>query len=112
MTSDVRITQPVARILREFLSDVSRPRYGYDLMQATGLGSGKLYPILARLHHAGWLTRGPEEVAPSRAAAPRYVYRLSEDGAQRAAKELAKLSAQVRVGPQLRLRPQAEGGWA
>jgi PadR family transcriptional regulator PadR len=113
MVSDVRITVAVAQILREFLSDVSQPRYGYDLMQATGFASGKLYPILARLQHAGWLTRCPEEVDTSGGGrSARYMYRLSPDGAERARQELAALSAQLSVSPQRRLRPQTGGSRA
>jgi PadR family transcriptional regulator, regulatory protein PadR len=112
MTSDVRITVAVARVLREFLADASQPRYGYDLMQATGYPSGKLYPILARLKGAGWLTRTPEQTDPAQAGRPaRYLYGLTDDGAVRARQELAALSAQLSVS-QRRMRPQREGGGA
>ncbi len=36
------------QVLREFLADPFQTRYGYDLMQATGYPSGKLYPALAK----------------------------------------------------------------
>jgi PadR family transcriptional regulator, regulatory protein PadR len=113
MATDVRITVAVARVLREFLADVSQSRYGYDLMQATGFASGKLYPVLARLQHAGWLIRSPEEVDTSEAGRPaRYMYRLSPEGAERARQELAALSAQLSVPAQRRLRPQTGGSGA
>jgi PadR family transcriptional regulator PadR len=113
MRSEVRITVAVARVLREFLADPSLPRHGYDLMQATGYPSGKLYPILARLQHAGMLTRTPEEIDPSEAGRPaRYLYRLSDEGAVLARQELAAVSAQLSVPPQHRLRPQGEGSGA
>lgn len=113
MPSGVRITVAVARVLREFLADASQSRYGYDLMQATGYPSGKLYPILARLKHAGWLTRTPEETDPSQAGRPaRFLYRLTADGAVQARQELAALSAQLSVSPPRRLRPQGEGSGA
>ena len=77
MPSEVRITVAVARVLREFLDDVSKPRYGYELMQVTGYASGKLYPILSRLAAAGRLIREREDVEFSRAGRPvRYTYRL------------------------------------
>jgi PadR family transcriptional regulator, regulatory protein PadR len=108
MPSDVRITVAVALVLREFLADAAKPRYGYDLMQATGFASGKLYPILARLQRADWLTRSPEDIDPSEAARPpRYMYRLSEDGAVRARQEVAALTAQLSAPPRRGLRPQA-----
>jgi PadR family transcriptional regulator PadR len=96
MASQVRITIAVARVLRAFLSDVSRPRYGYDLMQETGYPSGKLYPILARLAEAGWLTREREDVDSVRVGRPaRYIYRLSEQGALATLHELAAITEQL-----------------
>ena len=113
MPSNVRITVAVARVLREFLADPSRPRHGYDLMQVTGYPSGKLYPILARLQHAGWLTRNAEEIDTSAAGRPaRYLYQLSEEGAERARQELAVLHAELSLPPHRRLRPQGEGSRA
>jgi PadR family transcriptional regulator, regulatory protein PadR len=111
MASEIRLTLAVLHVLREFVRDVSRPRYGYDLMQATGYASGKLYPILARLQHAGWLTRTAEDVDASEARRPaRYMYVLSADGAVLARQELAQQSASLSVSPQRQMRPLAEGG--
>jgi PadR family transcriptional regulator PadR len=111
MPSKVRITVAVARVLREFLADPSRPRHGYDLMRATGYPSGKLYPVLARLQHAGILARSAEEVDTADAGRPaRFLYRLTDDGAVLAGQELAVLSAQLSVPARRRLRPQGEGG--
>jgi len=91
MASQIRITIAVARVLREFLANVHRPRYGYDLMQVTGYPSGKLYPILARLVEAGWLIREQEDIDRSRAGRPvRYLYR-----AQATQRELAAISEQL-----------------
>jgi DNA-binding PadR family transcriptional regulator len=112
MASQVRITVAVARVLREFLDEVSQPHYGYELMQRTGYASGKLYPILARLQHAGWLTRTTEEIDPTQAARPaRYMYQLTEHGTQAARQELAVLTEQLSgtPGARLRLRPAVGG---
>lgn len=96
----------VARVLREFLDDVSKPRYGYELMQVTGYASGKLYPILSRLAVAGWLIREREDVESSRAGRPvRYTYRLSQHGAMAAQSELATLRGQLAPQPSS-ARPQ------
>jgi PadR family transcriptional regulator PadR len=76
--TEVRMTIAVATV-RACLDDTSQPRYGYELMQLTGLPSGKLYRILARLQQAGWLTRTTEdaelvralsELDPTRAGQP------------------------------------------
>ncbi|MEU7957765.1 PadR family transcriptional regulator [Micromonospora humida] len=109
----VQITVAVARVLREFLSEPTTGRYGYDLMQATSFPSGKLYPILARLVAAGWLVREREEVDPVEVGRPvRLYYRLTSSGAEAARYELAAMSEQVSL-PARRfgvLRP--EGGFA
>lgn len=98
VASEIRITIAVARVLREFLSDTQEPRYGYDLMQATGYPSGKLYPILARLVSAGWLTREREDVHPGSARRPaRFLYRLSEQGAVASRSALSEISQQISV---------------
>ena len=102
------MTLAVARVLREFLADPSQARYGYELMGATGFPSGKLYPVLARLVDAGWLVREREDVDASRAGRPaRYLYRLSEQGAVAARRELTGLSEQLAppVPQSLRLVP-------
>jgi DNA-binding PadR family transcriptional regulator len=55
-------------------------RHGYDLLRQTGLASGTLYPLLMRLHEAGYLeARWEEPVMPARA--PRHSYRLTASGA-------------------------------
>jgi PadR family transcriptional regulator, regulatory protein PadR len=91
-----RITVAVATVLRIFLDDVPEPRYGYELMRATGFASGKLYPILARLEAHGWLEARFEEVDPATAGRPaRRWYRLTEEGTAAARYELAALHRQL-----------------
>ncbi len=88
----------VAKVLRIFLEDPAEPQYGFDLMQSTGLPSGTLYPVLARLEHAGWIS-GKREPADSAAAAgrpARRMYTLTAEGAVAARRELTTLSAQLR----------------
>jgi PadR family transcriptional regulator, regulatory protein PadR len=110
---DVKITLTVARVLREFLAEPSRPRHGYDLMQATGFPSGKLYPVLAKLASAGWLLREEEQIDPAREGRPaRRLYRLSERGVEVARCELAVLSQQISLPAGRSGRLRAEGGHA
>jgi DNA-binding PadR family transcriptional regulator len=49
----MRLTRTVAKILAQFL--IHGERSGWDLMQATGLASGTVYPILRRMTDAGWI---------------------------------------------------------
>lgn len=100
MASDIRVTIAVARVLQEFLSTSRSSRYGYDLMQATGYPSGKLYPILSRLVDAGWLVKEREGIDPVSARRPaRYLYRLTEHGAVASQRELASISRQLAPRP-------------
>lgn len=68
---DIEITPRLAKLLRAFLEDPAQPRYGYELMRATGLKSGSLYPALITLEKHGWLTAGKEDIDPHVAGRPR-----------------------------------------
>lgn len=67
------------------LADGSRGwRHGYEISKATGLKSGTLYPLLARLKDQGFLeARWEEPAAPGRP--PRHAYRLTLQGVALAA---------------------------
>lgn len=77
-------------------------------MKETGFPSGKIYPLLARLQGAGWLTVTEEDIDPAVAGRPaRRGYRLTTEGVRVARLELAKLSERLRPPPGLRtLRPE------
>lgn len=91
----VRITIPVATVLRQFLDEPGKAQYGLRLMRKCELPSGSLYPILKRLEHAGWITGRFEEVDPVKAGRPpRRYYLLTNQGHTNAARELATLSSQ------------------
>lgn len=103
------MTVAVARVLREFLSEPSEPRYGYELMQLTGFPSGKLYPLLTRLQRAGLLIRERENADPAQMGRPaRSLYRLSQGGAEYARRELAVLNKQLEPVAPTRLRLQTQ----
>ncbi|WP_194921611.1 PadR family transcriptional regulator [Catenulispora rubra] len=109
---EVRVTLGVAAVLKVFLEDVSKPRYGYDLMRQTSFASGKLYPILARLEKAGWLIKETENIDPAAEGRPaRRMYRLSAEGANAAGRELASVNELVRL-PVPRLVGNPEVGLA
>ena len=92
----MRMTITVAKVLAALLADPGADRYGLDLMRATGLPSGTLYPILIRLTDAGWVQSRWEEIDPIAAGRPaRRYYRLTADGVERARSGLAELRAQL-----------------
>jgi DNA-binding PadR family transcriptional regulator len=108
--ADVRMTVAVAQLLREFLADPAEPRYGYELMQRTGFPSGKLYPLLGRLHRAGLLVREWEEIDAHEAGRPaRCTYSLNPDAAESIHRELAELSDQLRPTAPPPSLPRAKG---
>ncbi|MEU4619747.1 PadR family transcriptional regulator [Actinoplanes sp. NPDC023801] len=94
----MRITIPTARILAALLAEPDADRYGLELMQATGLASGSLYPILHRLQDAGWVEARWESIDPATEGRPaRRFYRLTADGVVSARQSLAELRAQTAV---------------
>jgi PadR family transcriptional regulator, regulatory protein PadR len=90
---DVELTLKAARVIRVFLDDPARPRYGYELMKAAHLSSGTLYPILVRLESAGWLARGREDTGYRAAGRPpRTNYVITPDAIPVARARLAAIS--------------------
>ena len=73
-----RISRPLVLVLDELLAKPRRRHYGYELMQATGIPAGTLYPLLVRLSDAGWLDASWE--SPTEGDRPRHVYRLTAEG--------------------------------
>jgi PadR family transcriptional regulator, regulatory protein PadR len=102
---DLDITPKMARVLKVFLEDPSVSRYGFELMKLTGMASGSLYPMLARLEEAGWLTRGREDIDPRAAGRPaRLNYAITGAAVSAARVQLAELSEQYR--PPIAVRAQ------
>ncbi|NUT31765.1 MAG: PadR family transcriptional regulator [Hamadaea sp.] len=90
----MRITVPTARVLAALLAEPDADRYGLDLMHATGLPSGTLYPILHRLQEASWVDAHWEQIDPAAQGRPaRRYYRLTPLGATSARQALAELHA-------------------
>jgi PadR family transcriptional regulator PadR len=110
---DLDITPKMARVLKVFLEDPSQPRYGFELMRRTGLASGSLYPMLARLEGAGWLTSGKEDIDPhAEGRPPRRHYIISGAAVTAVRIQLAALSEQYRPPVPARARFRAHGGTA
>jgi DNA-binding PadR family transcriptional regulator len=92
MPEDVRLTQPTLKVLRFLLEKPREGRSGADMSKATKVGSGTLYPMLARLESAGWLNSEWEVIDPSEAGRPRRrFYKLTALGQNNARAALADL---------------------
>jgi DNA-binding PadR family transcriptional regulator len=98
------MTASVLKVAAALLADPAAERYGLQLMQATGLPSGTLYPILVRLERAGWVESRWEQVDPAAEGRPtRRYYRLTPDGAVEARREVAAMQRQMARGAEARL---------
>jgi PadR family transcriptional regulator PadR len=89
---DVRLTQPMLKVLRFLLETPREGRSGAEISRATRVGSGTLYPMLARLENADWLTSEWEAVNPAEVGRPRKrFYKLTALGQRSATAALAEL---------------------
>jgi len=75
----MRVTYPTTLVLQALLHGC---HHGFDIMDATGLPSGTVYPILRRLDHEGYVrSRWEKEgVARREQRPPRRYYELTASG--------------------------------
>jgi PadR family transcriptional regulator, regulatory protein PadR len=91
-----RVTRQMLQVLAAMLEDPSAELYGMELIEKTGLKSGTLYPVLARLERAKWLTSNWETTDPKAAGRPRRrFYRLTAEGEPAAHRELSRARAEL-----------------
>jgi PadR family transcriptional regulator, regulatory protein PadR len=92
MVNVPRMTLQTQLVLRAMLEDPAAQRYGLELCEVTGLPSGTIYPIVARLEQAGWLASSWEDPAEhvEEGRPRRRYYRLTDDGAEQARDALAR----------------------
>ena len=74
-----RPSRQTAAVLAILAAQPSEWRHGYDLSRDTGLASGTLYPLLVRLHDAGFL-EAEWRASPQPGRPPRHAYRLTASG--------------------------------
>ncbi len=85
MVREPRMTLSTLRVLAVLLADPIAEHYGLEVAQAAELAGGTLYPILARLETAGWLTSHWEDIdEAAEGRRRRRYYRLTDSGAERA----------------------------
>jgi PadR family transcriptional regulator PadR len=93
-TEKPRLTQQSLRVLKLFSENPSKPLAGADIMKATRLASGTLYPILLRFENYGLLDSKWETEEPTTLGRPRRrLYSLTLDGRAEAHAALAQLSS-------------------
>jgi DNA-binding PadR family transcriptional regulator len=83
--------------------------YGLDIMEATGLPSGTVYPTLQRLEKRGWVRARweNEEVARGEGRPRRRYYRLTGAG-EAAVREAVRAYGRLAGGVELGLAPRPE----
>ena len=80
MSTRLNLTYPTALVLQALASGC---HYGFDIMDATGLPSGTVYPILRRLDREGLLASAWEKqaIAQKEQRPPRRYYDITAPGA-------------------------------
>ena len=73
-------------ILKAFLTDIDKPRYGYDLHKQTGVDHSTIYNLLLRLLEQGYL-EGEWQLEEAKGR-PRRLYTLTKKGLSYAAQRI------------------------
>jgi PadR family transcriptional regulator, regulatory protein PadR len=90
MSKDVRLTERGLRVLRCLIDQPRISRSGAEIGRSTSIGSGTLYPLLARFEAAGLLTSRWEDADAHDVGRPRRrLYRLTVLGQRRAHEALS-----------------------
>jgi len=100
----IRSSQPLRILLQDAIDQNWADFYGMEITARTGIDGGTLYPLLKRLHAAGWLLSWPEHDQEWLAGAPpgrgpgrrRTYYRFTPDGRRAALHEIERHNARSR----------------
>ena len=82
----LRMTVGVLAVLGALLDRSDTELYGLEIVRASGLEPGTIYPILQRLRAAAWVSDRWEDAEPAHTEGrpPRRYYRLTTEGRARA----------------------------
>lgn len=81
MTPPFRLTPQTRQVVSHMLSAIDGDHYGFEILKATGLKPGTVYPTLARFEEAGWIEGRWEHIDPETARRPaRRYYRVTAEG--------------------------------
>jgi len=101
---------PALLAVLQVLLHVERP-YGLEVIERTGLPSGTVYPLLARLESEGWVTSYWEDSEPNARGPRKRFYEITVTGAESARAALASHpKAVARMGAGGRVRRQGLAG--
>lgn len=96
--TQVRVSRPMLKVLKMMIEKPQTPYSGADIARQADIGSGTLYPLLARLENAGWMRSEWEQVDPAEAGRPRRrLYKLTGHGQTLAAQALAEVQTTAGV---------------
>lgn len=87
--SALQLNEQSARLLQTLMIHPDAEFHGLELAELTGVLPGTSYPILLRLHQAGWITARWDSTGPRRR-----LYGLARSGLQAAAQALAQYQGQ------------------
>lgn len=102
------MTQTTQAVLRALLEDPGTERYGLEICAATGLPSGTVHPILARLEVLGWVDSAWEQIDPKEKRRPRRRYYLLNAQGMGMARDALARAYQTRTRIVTRLHPAGE----
>jgi PadR family transcriptional regulator PadR len=88
----LRMTVGVQAVLGALLQQPDTELYGLEIVKASGLEPGTIYPILQRLRGAGWVKDRWEDPEPAHdeGRPPRRYYKLTMEGHARAIHSLQR----------------------
>jgi DNA-binding MarR family transcriptional regulator len=91
-----RLTLSAHLVLRALLASPAHEVYGFEVIRATGLASGTVYPILARLEAEGWVKSEREEINAADEGRPaRRYYTLTTAGTLQAREAVTRFAAHL-----------------
>ncbi|WP_227996192.1 PadR family transcriptional regulator [Nocardia australiensis] len=96
----LRRTPATAAVLEQ-LAGTTTPVWGLQIVKDCGRPAGSVYPILARLEEAGWVTSEWETAQDHRGPRRRY-YELTAEGRAQAGAMLASSAASPRATAHVR----------
>jgi PadR family transcriptional regulator PadR len=109
-----RMTLQTQLVLRTLLAEPSQGRYGLEISELTGLPTGTIYPIMARLEAVRWVesTWEQDDSHPGEGRPRRRYYHLTPDGIEQSRLSLAQAYRPAASGGRLAGIPWPEPGTA